>query len=40
MLTHLEGEELQAFEFLHQRLAVYMKEREAYEWLATTECVP
>ncbi|KAL6177773.1 hypothetical protein ACLB2K_049295 [Fragaria x ananassa] len=23
-----------------KRLAVYMKEREAYEWLATTECVP
>ena len=40
MLTHLEGEELQGFEFLHQRLVVHMKEREAYERLATIECVP
>lgn len=40
MLTHLEGEELQAFEFLHQRLAIHMEEREAYERLATIECVP
>ncbi|KAL6209264.1 hypothetical protein ACLB2K_020206 [Fragaria x ananassa] len=40
MLTHLEGEELQAFKFLHQRLAVHMEEMEAYEQLTTIECVP
>ncbi|KAL6210235.1 hypothetical protein ACLB2K_015468 [Fragaria x ananassa] len=39
MLVQLEGEELQAFEFLRQRLVVHMEERKTYERLATIECV-